>query len=396
MGNIYILGVMSPIVSLFCSATFFILWWREKETLHLLSFCISFALCSFGVLVSHFLIPEMSYANLLVSMSLYALGTAAYFWGLCNRIESKPPLTLMGITTVLGMVIACILTAGVEDVFFRFYASMLTVAVLFIIGTRNFRQNMRITHENKAIILTCLAVIILLILSPLIGRFFDPLMNGNIYNGSLQWTLTIFFVNICVVALSVWLILAHSKDLLERLKSVSQQDFLTGLKNRQGYEDGFDSLLADSKEKQLPTSVIIADIDNFKNINDVYGHQMGDRVIKAIGGIVSKVARDCDVAGRVGGEEFSLVLWNTDEAVAILVAKQICTTFSELSDSTLPAGINHTASIGVTCSHDSSLTKAELYSQADKALYRAKLTGKNKVCVHQETQRLNIRAIQRI
>lgn len=396
MSNIYILGIMSPIISLFCSATFFILWWREKETLHLLSFCISFALCSFGVFVSHFLIPVMSYANLLISMSLYALGTMAYFWGLCNRIESKPPLVLMAITTVIGMVIVCILTATVEDVFFRFFASMLTVAALFIIGTVTFKQNMRITHENKAIILTCLAVIVLLILSPLLGLFFDPLLNENTYNGSLQWTLTIFFVNICVVALSVWLILAHSKDLLERLKSVSQVDFLTGLKNRQGYEDGFDSLLSDSKEKKLPTSVIIADIDNFKNINDVYGHQMGDRVIKAIGGIVSKVTRDCDVAGRVGGEEFSIVLWNTDEAAATLVAKQICSTFSQLVDTGLPAGIKHTASIGVTSSEDSSLTKAELYSQADKALYRAKLTGKNKVCVHQKNQRLDIRSIQRI
>jgi len=396
MSNIYILGIMSPIVSLFCSATFFILWWREKETPHLLSFCISFALCSVGVLVSHFLIPVMSYANLLVSMSLYALGTAAYFWGLCNRIDIKPPLVLMAITTVIGMVIACFLTATVENVFFRFYASMLTVAALFIIGTVTFRQNMRITHENKAIILTCMAVIVLLILSPLIGLFFGPLLNENTYNGSLQWTLTIFFVNICVVALSVWLILAHSKDLLERLKSVSQLDFLTGLKNRQGYEDGFDSLLADSAEKKLPTSVIIVDIDNFKNINDVYGHQMGDRVIKAIGGIVCELTRDCDVAGRVGGEEFSLVLWNTDEAVAILVAKQICAAFSQLNDAGLPASLKHTASIGVTSSHDSSLTKAELYSQADKALYRAKLTGKNKVCVHEESQELNIRAIQRM
>jgi diguanylate cyclase (GGDEF)-like protein len=127
------------------------------------------------------------------------------------------------------------------------------------------------------------------------------------------------------------------------------------------------------------------DIDHFKNVNDTYGHQIGDLVLQKLGAVFLETLRDIDRVGRVGGEEFAVVLPQTDEVRAIEVAERL-RQLVEATEIALKHGLplHFTISIGVTTLVDTKANIDTLLGQADQALYKAKHLGRNQVCVHGE------------
>ena len=128
-------------------------------------------------------------------------------------------------------------------------------------------------------------------------------------------------------------------------------------------------------------SVLMLDIDHFKLINDTYGHQAGDLVLKTLATIFQEVLRNVDIIGRMGGEEFAVMLPETDIDQATEVAERLREVILE-DEVSLPVGlrINFTVSIGIATLIDKRSNIDMLLYEADKALYRAKHTGRNKVC----------------
>ena len=133
-----------------------------------------------------------------------------------------------------------------------------------------------------------------------------------------------------------------------------------------------------------PFSIIVLDIDNFKEINDQYGHQKGDSVLRKIALCFTKVIRKTDMAGRVGGEEFIILLPDTNEVNAELIAEKIRKAIELLnSDSEIyPELATVSASFGISTIVDKSTNFETLYDQADKALYQSKGEGKNQVSTY--------------
>jgi diguanylate cyclase (GGDEF)-like protein len=156
-------------------------------------------------------------------------------------------------------------------------------------------------------------------------------------------------------------------------------DGLTGLANRRHTEDRLESELARVERFGGPLAIVIADLDDFKAVNDVHGHPVGDTVLRAFARTVSASMRDADVAGRWGGEEFLLVLSGTDGAGAAQLAERIRAHVAEGSLLT-PEGIpvRVTASFGVA-HYEEGQTLETLVATADAALYEAKRGGKNRV-----------------
>lgn len=156
-------------------------------------------------------------------------------------------------------------------------------------------------------------------------------------------------------------------------------DGLTGLANRRHCEDVLATELARADRFGGPLAVVLADIDDFKAVNDVHGHPVGDTVLCEFSRLLEASVRDVDVAGRWGGEEFVLVLPGTDAVGAVRLAERIR---AHLEESTLltPEGvpIRITSSFGVA-SRDDGSTVEELVAAADSALYEAKRAGKNRV-----------------
>jgi two-component system cell cycle response regulator len=162
----------------------------------------------------------------------------------------------------------------------------------------------------------------------------------------------------------------------EELRVQATHDFLTQLLNRAGIMDALEQELNRSDRNQGVFSVILADIDHFKQINDTYGHAAGDQVLREVAARMKASLRSYDVAGRYGGEEFLVIVPDCDEAAALRVAEKmrnaVCSTPIQI------LGADRTTSISLGVSTRSEPTSADaLLSAADTALYQAKSFGRN-------------------
>lgn len=153
-------------------------------------------------------------------------------------------------------------------------------------------------------------------------------------------------------------------------------DDLTGLGNRAAYEKSLQREIDLAKRQQTALSLIILDIDNFKAINDAYGHSSGDRALKTLAETISQTMRRSDMAFRFGGEEFVLLLSNTDSEAAAIVAERLRIAVSETLCHDGKRGFGFTVSLGFAQLEQDELGY-HLFERADMALYQAKQTGRN-------------------
>lgn len=180
----------------------------------------------------------------------------------------------------------------------------------------------------------------------------------------------------------------HTSELKskQRLENLSRIDELTQLFNRRALNERLVEEFEKFYRHKNPFSITILDIDNFKNINDTYGHHIGDIVLKEISKTLSIELRKTEVLGRWGGEEFIILFPNTTADIAVKASEKIrkiieAYAFTEVG--------TVTSSFGVAQYMDSTSIE-ELLAQADQALYEAKHTGKNKVVLYQETEKLKL------
>jgi diguanylate cyclase (GGDEF)-like protein len=151
-------------------------------------------------------------------------------------------------------------------------------------------------------------------------------------------------------------------------------DSLTGVANREGFRRYLDTTLCAAR---LPAAVLFVDIDDFKSINDEFGHEFGDRILCAVASLLKKFVRGDDLVVRWGGEEFIVFLWNTSIEQAFTVAERIC---KAVRNCELPHGAQITVSIGCSGTDDVNEV-SRLVAAADNALYQAKHAGKDRVYV---------------
>ena len=175
--------------------------------------------------------------------------------------------------------------------------------------------------------------------------------------------------------------ITERKLLEEELQRQARLDYLTGLPNRRSFMDRGEAELSRASRYGKPLSILMLDIDHFKQINDTYGHQAGDLVLKSLAITIQEVLRNVDIIGRLGGEEFASVLPETGIEKATEVAERLREVISA-GEVTLPDGINihFSVSIGISALIDKNSNIDTLLNEADKALYRAKQEGRNRIC----------------
>ncbi|OLS59553.1 GGDEF domain-containing protein [Pseudomonas putida] len=167
-----------------------------------------------------------------------------------------------------------------------------------------------------------------------------------------------------------------------QLQKLSSTDRLTGLYNRGHWEDSLKVAYARHQRHGNATSLVMFDIDHFKRINDTYGHQAGDEVIRQVAALLREYVRDTDVAGRYGGEEFGVVLSDTDKHGAVAFAERLRKAVEELEVKHEGLTIRFTISLGVADLGQPSDSHADLIAWADQALYASKKGGRNQVSVY--------------
>ncbi len=174
----------------------------------------------------------------------------------------------------------------------------------------------------------------------------------------------------------------YNARLHNKTKLMAITDFLTGLYNHRYFQQIFNQELGRASRYQKVMSLVILDIDDFKSFNDRFGHAVGDKVLIAIGDIISQSLRKIDYAFRYGGEEFVLILPETALENAILTAERLRERIAAQAALAVPEsdGNSITVSAGVACFPENGTNREALFTLMDSFLYKAKSMGKNKVC----------------
>lgn len=197
------------------------------------------------------------------------------------------------------------------------------------------------------------------------------------------------------LAVAVMTLILLVQDVLADVTVRSETDSLSGLLNRAGFERHAAEAMEDARMRGLPISVVVADLDHFKSVNDTFGHASGDRVIAAFAGFLRSTAAGSSVAARLGGEEFSIILPGSNLIAARLFAEGARAAFCSLAIDGLPPDRRFTASFGVAQRQEGEPIEA-LMKRADAALYTAKREGRDCVRVADTNAASTVVALKRL
>lgn len=174
------------------------------------------------------------------------------------------------------------------------------------------------------------------------------------------------------------------ENALEMLSSMATTDWLTKLPNRRRFDETFEQMLSQAERFKEPLSLILIDVDNFKEINDNYSHAAGDEVLRQIGAFLKEGVRRSDAPARLGGDEFGILLYHTDEQQAEILVRQLLKKSRVHEFSFNNQKISVTLSSGVAEYSSLTNTQQSLYYAADKALYTSKHRGRDQYALYSQ------------
>jgi len=199
-------------------------------------------------------------------------------------------------------------------------------------------------------------------------------MFGSVWLAVLSFEALLFTISVAFI------LLAMAKERTElRHRTAAMVDPLTGISNRRAFLHDAGLMAKRHSGKPRPTAVLVIDLDHFKSINDRFGHALGDSVLELFSDSARKTVRSTDLIGRLGGEEFASVLYDTSRDKAVAVAERMRETFAQRAQDVNGRPVCATVSIGIVHCDGPVLDVPALLAQADQALYYAKERGRNRV-----------------
>jgi diguanylate cyclase (GGDEF)-like protein len=342
-------------------------WFALAYTIGMTNFLFEFAIATFGTST---VLVLAAYAALLAALTVFNVGVA-------RKYAVPVPKIMMGIVFAASIA-ACYVTIGMpRQSFMRMlvyqspYFIMQAIAIGLVVQARQ-----RTALDN--VLVGLLAASSLQFLSkPFLFKVFGGTGASPDQYLATQYALfsqsmgTIF-----AIAVALMLLVILVRDVLADANTRSETDMLSGLLNRGGFEAHAAEALREAGRLGVPVSLVISDLDHFKSINDNFGHAAGDTVIVTFAGFLRSAMAGHHVAGRIGGEEFAILLPGTNLVAARLFAEGARNAFASLTVEGMPATKRFTASFGVA-ELAGGETISDLMERADKALYLAKNSGRD-------------------
>ena len=218
-----------------------------------------------------------------------------------------------------------------------------------------------------------------LVLTPIVTYFTMGLPQTRAeYDASILFTAVRFAVGVMSLGTAMLLVGEYLGVMISDLKNLADRDKLTGLLNRRGFENQFQTLCATSQTDKKQVALILLDIDFFKSVNDNYGHVVGDAVIRALADVLTVHSGKEGMAARLGGEEFVVVLPVSSLGEAEQCAELIRLRWQKRVHYSSDTEFCSTVSIGIALTAPGDHTVVATLERADDALYLAKKTGRNK------------------
>ena len=299
---------------------------------------------------------------------------AAALWELTGRRIWKRWLLPILIPSSVAFVAAWLLGAAPG---WRIAIASLVVGLLFLVGTAALARKRREASPLRGFLLVSMAVLSLLVVLRGLLTAAWPEGLGWISPELVQWA-GVGALYLMMLTNAFGYLLLNREKLQGELERQQVSDTLTDVPNRRGFYQALSPWMALARRPGQPTAIIVLNLDQFKRVNDDYGHPVGDMVLKAMVDVCKRQLRDSDLMGRLGGAEFAIQLPRTSLEDALMVAERIRNAIASMPVKAERAIINLTASLGVTTIRaDDSMVS--LFKRADLALQEAKQSGRNRV-----------------
>ncbi len=272
--------------------------------------------------------------------------------------------------------------------FYRLWASQIAWTAAIFLMAWTTRMLWRTKAQGLRGPLRATALLLLVILVQFVVRLpLEPLAPASPLLLFLRKTTMLLLTTMAFAFLALYV--AESR---RRLHEESRMDALTGLPNRRAMDEAAAGQMKFAARHGRPCALLLLDLDSFKNLNDTWGHDMGDRALLAAGGLLLRTVQplsNCQVA-RMGGEEFAMLLADFSGASAYTFAARLCAAMAALRVRTGNKEISFTTSIGVSTWQIGETDWTEMLRRADVALYRAKDEGRNRVVLCTEAFRTDL------
>jgi diguanylate cyclase (GGDEF)-like protein len=364
---------IAPSLFAFFAITFGTISYKFDSLRHLAFFAVAFALCGTGFTMQVVWWPPNSAANSIIATSAYLLGAQCLIAGVSLR-ANKPlswsaHATLFWTLTLLSMYFLFMQ----PNVIARTYVLNFGLGIILLFGAWKTRDARKGSSADRLLFWTLVVV----------GLHFFPrtlltastfIKDSTGYGQTTFWIVLQYFMALMAAAGATVLLIATGIDIASSIKVERDTDFLTGLLNRRGFQIRADELMRDQRTSR---SVILLDLDNFKSINDRFGHKAGDDVLRHLALVLKDNCRQEDVLVRLGGEEFAIFVQGMSATAAIL-AEHLRQSIEAHDFGIEALDYKVTASFGVA-----DLRQGEdiwdVVRRADIQLYQAKASGRNTV-----------------
>ncbi|HET6524511.1 GGDEF domain-containing protein [Sphingopyxis sp.] len=378
MNGQFFISLLNPGIGLLFAVAFFLLWLNRREPY------VAYAAGAYTATALAFLIQDVGPVlpmelQRLPANFLFLMTGVLFAAAIIKRYALPVPWRAMAATTGVATAVFLWFLIGSPSIAARILSisigagiiAIMVVAALWPLEKRHLID--RVLFWVAAISALNLIVRPVVLLS-LHGGFDDYVG----FQQSVYWTTVQFSQAMVSIVAAISLMVAVALDQIAELRREVDADDLSGLLNRRGFEAQAAAALRRCLEERAPVALIIADLDRFKSVNDNHGHAVGDAIIAAFGAHVRLIGPAEMVAGRIGGEEFALLVPGAGVEAARQLAEAVRTGLAAACAGRIPASLCPTASFGIAIGAPAAGLSA-LMQQADQALYEAKRSGRNRV-----------------
>ena len=333
-----------------------------------------------AVIVSQF---DQTPWHMIPATTLIALGNGLYINGIQAFKERKPDYRIpLGLSLLVAVGDSCLLLVQ-QDIRLTVILNALIYLVANFICAKmlliRIQPPLRTAYWFTGFMFLMMALLMAI-------RAFGAFMAAPaVFDAMSQWPinkLTFLLGSISQLCTTFGFVLMLNYRMAEKLRRMAAHDWLTGALNRRNLEDAAERMEANCKRYDLGMAMLMIDLDHFKQVNDQYGHQFGDEVLRQFADTVRDQIRAGDLFGRYGGEEFCILLANTAEKEAMALGERIRLAFANRQITHKNKQTRCTVSIGCSESSDVGHGFQQLFAAADAALYTAKKQGRNRVVAH--------------
>jgi diguanylate cyclase (GGDEF)-like protein len=374
----FFISLLNPGIGLLFATAFFLLWLNRRERY------VAYAAGAYTASAISFLIQDvgpvlpMELQRLPANFGFLLTGVL-FAAAIVKRYGLPVPWRAMAATVTVSIAIFLWFLLGQPSIAARILSISIGAGIIAIMVVRALWPIEKPYIIDRALFWVAALSALNLIVRPVVllslGGGFDNYVG---FQQSVYWTTVQFSQAMVSILAAISLMVAVAVDQISELRRQAGDDDLSGLLNRRGFEAQAGAALRRCLDADRPVALMIADLDHFKSINDNHGHAVGDAIIAAFGAHVLAVGPKEMIAGRVGGEEFALLVPGAGVEAARQLAETVRTGLHAACAARIPARLCPTMSIGLAIGAPGT-TLSALMHDADQALYEAKRTGRNRV-----------------